>query len=121
MGRVVPLGRGRTGAGEAARTAARSRHPTARSWVPDRARVLERLADRARARGAPWPRVAAAVVLLRGVAGDDPAAFAARIGLAPALLERLEQGLEPATGVPERLRSVPDLIDWAWVDEPPPT
>jgi hypothetical protein len=118
-GRVVPLGLSRAGA-QAARAASRAHHPSARSWAPDRARLLERLADRARTRGAPWPRVAAAVVLLRGVAGDDCAAFAARLGLPPAVIERLEQGLEPASGVPERLRAVPDLVDWGWVDEPPP-
>lgn len=104
-----------------ARDAARSRHPTARAWVPDRARVLARLAERAHARGAPWPRVAAAVVLLRGVAGDDRAAFAQRVGVSGDELERLERGLEPGSRVPERLRAVPDLVDWSWVDDEAPT
>ena len=117
-GRIVPMGCG--GGDPVARAAARSRHPTSRSWEPDRVRVLARLADRARARGAPWPRVAAAVVLLRGVAGDEPAAFAARAGLAPSALARLEQGLDPPCAVPDRLRAVPDLVDWAWVDAAAP-
>jgi hypothetical protein len=126
-GRIVPIGGrdpdGSGGAGSAravARDAARARHPTARSWQPDRGRVLARLADRAQARGAPWPRVAAAVVLLRGVAGDEPAAFAARAGLSPAALARLEQGLDPPSAVPALLRTVPGLVDWAWVEETPP-
>ncbi len=119
-GPVAPLGRAGTGAA-AGRDAARSRHPTARAWVPDRARVLARLAERADARGAPWPRVAAAVVLLRGVAGDDRVAFAQRVGVSGVELERLEQGLEPGSSVPDRLRAVPDLVDWAWVDEATPT
>ena len=99
-----------------ARQAARRRHPTARAWVPDRTRLVLSLARRAGARGAPWPRVAAAVVLLRGVTGDDVATFARRIGVAEHEVERLEQGEVPAAGVPARLRAVPDLVDWAWVD-----
>jgi hypothetical protein len=118
-GVVVPLGR--SGAGSAsARAVARSRHPTARAWVPDRGRLLERLAERAHARGAPWPRVAAAVLLLRGVAGDDRPAFARRVGMSEAVLERLERGLSPASAVPDRLRAVPDLVDWSWVEAPVP-
>jgi hypothetical protein len=110
--------RGAAGAG-AARAAARQRHPTARAWVPDRARLIVRLAERAGARGAPWPRVAAAVLLLRGVAGDDLPAFARRLGVPEPELDRLERGLVPASGVPPRLRAVPDLVDWAWVDDAP--
>lgn len=98
-----------------ARVAARSRHPTARGWAPDRARLLECLADRARARGAAWPRVAAAAVLLRGVAGDDLPGFARRLGVAPADLARLERGAVPLTSMPPRLRAVVGLVDWAWV------
>jgi hypothetical protein len=120
-GRIVPIGQGPRGGGYgAARAASRGRHPTARSWAPDRGRVLARLADRAQARGVPWPRVAAAVVLLRGVAGDEPAAFAARAGLSPAALARLEQGLDPPSAVPASLRVAPGLVDWAWVDAAPP-
>jgi hypothetical protein len=119
--RVVSMGRsggGQPRSGDrAAALAARARHPSARSWSPDRARMLERLADLARARGAPWPRVAAAVLLLRGVAGDDPAGFAARTGVSPAALDRLERGLAPPSEVPARLRAAPGLVDWGWVDE----
>ena len=93
-GHVIPL----AGARAAARAAARSRHPAARSWAPDRTRVLERLADRAGRRGAPWPRVAAAVLLLRGVAGDDRVEFARRVGVSPAELADLELGVDPAVG-----------------------
>jgi hypothetical protein len=103
---------------DAARAAARQRHPTAHAWAPDRRRLIVRLAERARARGAPWPRVAAAVLLLRGVAGDDRAAFAGRLGVPEPELDRLERGLVPASAVPPRLRAVPDLVDWAWVDAP---
>ena len=81
-------------------TRARDRHPAARSWVPDRARLLERLAERAGRRGAAWPRVAAAVVLLRGVAGDDRPTFAERVGVSLADLADLELGLTPPSGVP---------------------
>jgi hypothetical protein len=105
-----------TGGRAAARQAALRRHPSARTWVPDRTRVVERLAERARARGASWPRVAAAVVLLRGVAGDDVPAFARRIGVSPGDVERLERGVVPATDVPAPLRAVSGLVDWAWVE-----
>ncbi|MBN2623355.1 MAG: hypothetical protein JXA83_08310 [Acidimicrobiales bacterium] len=106
----------------AAREAARRRHPTARAWAPDRARLLRRLAARAEARGARWPRVAAAVVLLRGVTGDDRPGFAHRLGVPEDVLAHLEAGDLPADAVPGRLRGVPGLVDWAWVDAaPPPT
>lgn len=118
FGRRPRLGVGAT-TGERGRAAARGRHPTARAWAPDRTRMAERLAGRARARGAPWPRVAAAVVLLRGVAGDDLAAFAARVGVTEQRLARLEAGLEPPAGVPASLRAVEGLVDWAWVDAGP--
>jgi hypothetical protein len=98
-----------------ARAVARSRHPTTRAWVPDRSRLLERLAERAHARGAPWPRVAAAAVLLRGVAGDDLPGFARRLGVAPADLARLERGVVPLSAVPPRLRAIAGLVDWGWV------
>ncbi|HEX6418177.1 MAG TPA: hypothetical protein VFZ77_06765 [Acidimicrobiales bacterium] len=101
----------------AAAAAARARHPTARAWPADRRRMLERLAARAAGRGAPWPRVAAAVVLLRGVAGDDRATFARRIRLSETDLASLEAGEVPAAAVPPRLRAVPGLVDWAWVEE----
>ncbi|HET6951283.1 MAG TPA: hypothetical protein VFI47_12955 [Acidimicrobiales bacterium] len=98
------------------RAAARSRHPSARPWHPDRAGLLDRLAAAARARGAPWPRVAAAMLLLRGIAGDDRATFAARLGVGLATLDRLESGGVPASAVPACLRAVTDLVDWRWVD-----
>ncbi len=109
---VVPL----VGARAAARDAARRRHPAARTWVPDRVRLLERLADHAGRRGADWPRVAAAVLLLRGVVGDDRADFARRVGLPEAELAALELGVTPPSGVPDLLRQVADLVDWGWVD-----
>ena len=105
-GHVVPL----IGARAAARDAARQRHPAARTWVPDRVRLLERR------RGAAWPRVAAAVLLLRGVVGDDRADFARRVGLVEDELEALERGATPPSGVPDLLRQVADLVDWGWVD-----
>jgi hypothetical protein len=98
-----------------ARAAARARHPAARAWVPDRTRLLERLAARAHTQGAAWPRVAAAAVLLRGVAGDDLPGFARRIGIAPAEQARLERGAVPPTGMPAALRAVVGLVDWTWV------
>jgi hypothetical protein len=78
--------------------------------------VLERLAQGASLGGARWPRVAAAVLLLRGIAGDDATAFAARLGIGVAALERLEGGLSPPDAIPVRLRAVTGLVDWAWVD-----
>jgi hypothetical protein len=99
--------------------AARSHHPSGRPWRPDRARLLERLAAAARAGGAPWPRVAAAMLVLRGIAGDDAATFAARLGIGADALDRLESGWVPASTVPARLRSIPGLVDWAWVDGDP--
>jgi hypothetical protein len=102
-----------------ARSAARARHPTARAWAPDRERLLDRLATRARTRGAPWPRVAAAVVLLRGVAGDDVPTFAGRVGVPVAEILRLERGAAPPSALPPRLRAVVGLVDWAWVESEP--
>jgi len=107
---------GRAARSAAARAEARSRHPSGRRWRPDRDRLLQRLADRARDGGADWPRVAAAVVALRGIAGDDGPTFAQRVGISPAALDRLESGASPASAVPPRLRSVAGLVDWSWVD-----
>jgi hypothetical protein len=100
-----------------ARDAARTRHPSARSWSPDRSVIVERLAERARARGASWPRVAAAVVMLRGVTGDDPEGFAQRVGVSPADLAALEAGRSSPAAIPSRLRAVRHLVDWSWVDD----
>jgi hypothetical protein len=102
--------------GAAGANAARSRHPSANRWRPDRGRLLERLAERARARGARWPRVAAAVLVLRGIAGDDPFTFAGRLGITVAALRHLEQGSVPPSAIPGHLRAVAELIDWSWVD-----
>jgi hypothetical protein len=113
--RVVSLASAR----RVSRDAARARHPAARSWAPDRALVLERLADRAGRRGAAWPRVAAAAVMLRGIAGDDPATFAGRVGLSIGEVAALEQGHTAPPDVPTRLRQVVHLVDWAWVDDDP--
>ncbi len=66
--------------------------------------------------GPHWPRVAAAVLLLRGVAGDDRVDFARRVGVSVGDLEALELGSTPPSGVPALLRQVPDLVDWGWVD-----
>jgi hypothetical protein len=100
-----------------ARAEARRRHPAGRGWRPDRRRMLQRLADRAYAGGAPWPRVAAAVVMLRGIAGDDPPTFARRVGVSAATLAGLEAGAVPASSVPGDLRALGGLVDWAWVDD----
>jgi hypothetical protein len=109
----------RVGSGARARARAESqrRHPTARAWRPDRRRVLERLAQRASLGGARWPRVAAAVVMLRGIAGDDAPAFADRLGIGVAALDRLEGGLSPPSAIPVRLRAVTGFVDWVWVDQ----
>ncbi|MFS8586338.1 MAG: hypothetical protein FWJ72_14800 [Acidimicrobiia bacterium] len=83
------------------RAAARARHPTARRWPPDRARLLRGLAERAAGRGARWARVAAAEVLLDRAwgkptqpIGEDGKGLVLRIaGLGPedlAILEREE-------------------------------
>jgi hypothetical protein len=124
--RIVPSGRAvRVVSGTTARSLvrgearaeARRRHPAGRGWRPDRRRMLQRLADRAYVGGAPWPRVAAAVVMVRGIAGDDPPTFARRLGLSAATLAGLEAGAEPASSVPGCLRALGGLIDWTWVDD----
>jgi hypothetical protein len=123
--RIVPSGRAvRVVSGAAARSLvraearaeARRRHPAGRGWRPDRGRMLQRLADRAYVGGAPWPRVAAAVLMLRGIAGDDPPTFARRVGVSAATLAGLEAGAEPASSVPGCLRTLGGLVDWTWVD-----
>jgi hypothetical protein len=125
-GRIVPSGRAvRVVSGTTARSLvraearaeARRRHPAGRGWRPDRRRMLQRLADRAYVGGAPWPRVAAAVVMVRGIAGDDPPTFARRVGVSAATLAGLEAGAEPASSVPGCLRALGGLIDWTWVDD----
>jgi hypothetical protein len=98
-----------------ARATARSRHPSAHGRPAARAALAQRLAQRAAARGAAWPCVAAAVILLRGVAGDDAATFAARVGVPADVLDRLERGQLPPSEVPASLRGVAELIDWTWV------
>jgi len=103
----------------AARAAARRRHPAGGGWWPDRRRLLERLAARARADGAAWPRVAAVVVALRGIAGDDAVTFASRVGVPLAVLTRLEAGLLPSRHVPGRVRAAAGPLDWAWVEAEP--
>ena len=124
--RIVPSGRAvRVVSGTAARSLvraearaeARRRHPAGRAWRPDRCRMLQRLVDRAYVGGAPWPRVAAAVVMVRGIAGDDPPTFARRVGVSAATLAGLEAGAEPASSVPGCLRALGGLIDWTWVDD----
>jgi hypothetical protein len=100
----------------AARSLGRQRHPSGRAWRPDRLRLLQLLADRAGSQGASWPRVAAAMVVLRGIAGDDPVTFAGRLGIPLVALQRLEAGVAPSAEVPARLRAVGGLIDWAWVE-----
>jgi hypothetical protein len=102
--------------GPAARAAARTRHPSARTPRPDRTRLLERLAERFRTGGARWPRVAAAMVVLRGISGDDVTTFARRVGISAGALVRLESGGLPITAVPPLLREVRGLVDWAWVE-----
>lgn len=99
-----------------ARAEARRRHPAGRGWRPDRGCMLQRLADRAYVGGAPWPRVAAAVVMLRGIAGDDRPTFAQRVGVSAATLAGLEAGAEPASSVPGGLRALGGMVDWTWVD-----
>jgi hypothetical protein len=54
--------------------------------------------------------------MLRGIAGDDAAAFADRLGIGVTALERLEGGLSPPSAIPLRLRAVTGFVDWAWVD-----
>ena len=103
----------------AARAAALRRHPSSVGWRFDRRRLLERLAARAGADGAAWPRVAAVVVALRGVAGDDSATFAARVGVPLAVLTRLEAGGLSSRHVPRRVRAAAGPLDWAWVEAGP--
>ncbi|HET8621632.1 MAG TPA: hypothetical protein VFM27_21865 [Acidimicrobiales bacterium] len=110
------LPRSRVPHGAAARGEARSRHPAGRRWLPDRVRLLQRLAERAQDGGASWPRVAAAVLALRGISGDDGPTFARRVGITTSALARLEAGSSPASAVPARLRAVGGLVDWSWVD-----
>jgi hypothetical protein len=114
--RVVSPAAGRSLVRTEARAEARRRHPAGRGWRPERGRMLQRLADRAYVGGAPWPRVAAAVMMLRGIAGDDPPTFARRVGVSSATLAGLEAGAEPASSVPGCLRALGGLVDWTWVE-----
>jgi hypothetical protein len=77
--------------------------------------VVRRLAAQAARRGAPWPRVAAAITVVRGVSGDDRMRFAERFRLDVAALDALERGLVPACDVPPFLRHQGAFVDWVWV------
>lgn len=101
------------------RVASRSRHPSARGWRPDRVLVARHLARRASERGARWPRAAAAALVLRGIAGDDQASFARRLGISVGWLRRIEAGLVPPGELPARLRAIRGFVDWAWVAAEP--
>lgn len=95
------------------------RHPSGRAWRPDRAVLAERVAERAGRDGARWPRVAAATLVIRGLAGDEVATFAARLGLAEDEVNALERGEVPPSGVPARLRAIEGIVDWQWVEADP--
>jgi hypothetical protein len=95
------------------------RHPSGRAWRPDRAVLAERVAQRAAGGGARWPRVAAATLVIRGLAGDDVATFAARLGLATDDVAALERGDVAPSHLPARLRAIEGIVDWQWVDADP--
>jgi predicted transcriptional regulator len=54
--------------------------------------------------------------MLRGITGDDRAAFARRVGVSPAEVAELEAGEVRPSAIPRRLRGVVDVVDWSWVD-----
>ena len=95
------------------------RHPGRRAWRPDRALLAERMAGRAARDGARWPRVAAAALVIRGLAGDDVNVFATRLGLTHGQVAELERGEVAPQDVPARLRAIEGIVDWRWVDADP--
>lgn len=95
------------------------RHRGRRAWRPDHALLAERMAGRAARDGARWPRVAAAALVIRGLAGDDVEAFAVRLGLTHGEVAELERGEVAPHDVPARLRSIEGVVDWRWVDADP--
>lgn len=75
----------------AARAAARSRHPS-NTWQPDHGRLRRRLAEQLHAGGHPQPGLAAALLALRGRLNLDRQAFCDLTGLDPSAVGEVEDG-----------------------------
>ena len=86
-----------------------------RAWVPDRApdRPVGRARRGAAHPGRGWPPPCCCCA---GWPVTIAPAFARRLGVPEPELDRPRAGPRPRSGVPPRLRAVPDLVDWAWVD-----
>ncbi len=79
---------------------------TDRSPDLDITRMVERLAETYRRRGAAHPVAAAASVTARGILGGDIATAAARLGLPGAELRRAEAGQVPFGDLPDAVGAV---------------
>lgn len=85
------------------REAARRRHPSTRSPVPDR-RLADRVAESLGRSGVRWPQVAAAVLAARGRVAVGVDEFAQHVGVEADVLVRIEAGAVPPEALPEPLR-----------------
>lgn len=83
--------------------AARHRHPSTQAPVPP-TRVALRVASLLDRPGVRWPRVAAAVLQLRGTSGLSPDEFAALLGVHADVVRSAEAGEVDADDLPESLR-----------------
>ena len=70
------------------------------AWDTDQTLLCERLAERLRHRGSAHPVAAAVALAVRGAQGLDPATFAARTGLDPDELRRIDDGQVPLDQLP---------------------
>lgn len=84
--------------------AARRRHPSTQPPVPA-PRVAARLAHLLDGRGVRWPRIAAAVLEVRGRAGLSPDALASQLGIDPDVLRSAEAGELALAELPPPLRA----------------
>jgi hypothetical protein len=84
--------------------AARRRHPSAQPWLPDVARMAQRLAAHLSADGVAGASVAAGVLAVRGAVGLGRAELARALAIDDELLARAEAGDVAVDDLPPALR-----------------
>ena len=85
----------------AARTAARSRHPSS-VWRADHDRLRHRLAATLEAEGHPEPALAATLLSIRGRLGLDRPTFCQMTGIDPGVVAAVEDGSREELGLGQR-------------------